>query len=204
MTRLLIRSGKDPFTPVVAESTLTQDVFNSNSGNYLFQHSVWKALAVDGAELTSNGTLSERMPPEPGDETRINEEFDHFVIPLANAFRPEFASRLDRLSELLEGVTIPVTVVGIGAQAAHGQGVESLAPIADTVRTLRRAGARPFGLDRRTRRVHQVLPRQPRLPRRFDRHHRLPVTVPPWPRLLRHQEGRRDHRRQPACAQPHP
>ncbi len=135
MTRLLIRSGKDPFTPVVAESTLTQDVFNSNSGNYLFQHAVWKALAVDGAELTSNGTLSERMPPEPGDAERVNEEFDHFVIPLANAFRPEFASRLDRLSELLEGVTIPVTVTGIGAQAAHGQGVESLAPIADTVRT---------------------------------------------------------------------
>jgi hypothetical protein len=134
MSRLLIRSGKDPFTPVVAESTLTQDVFNSNSGNYLFQHSVWKALAVDGAELTSNGTLSERMPPERGDGTRVNEDFDHFVIPLANAFRPEFAPRLDRLSELLARVKIPTTVVGIGAQAAHGQGIESLAPIADTVK----------------------------------------------------------------------
>ncbi|MEO6604072.1 MAG: polysaccharide pyruvyl transferase family protein [Aeromicrobium sp.] len=134
MSRLLIRSGKDPFTPVVAESTLTQDVFNSNSGNYLFQHSVWKALSVDGAELTSNGTLSERMPPEGGDAARVNEEFDHFVIPLANAFRPEFATRLDRLSELLDRVKIPTTVVGIGAQAAHGQGIESLAPIADTVK----------------------------------------------------------------------
>ncbi|KAA1397148.1 polysaccharide pyruvyl transferase family protein [Aeromicrobium ginsengisoli] len=134
MTRLLVRSGKDPFTPVVAESTLTQDVFNSNSGNYLFQHSVWKALSTDSAELVSNGTLSERVPPEPRDARRINDEFDHFVIPMANAFRPEFAPRLDRLSELLEDLTIPVTVVGIGAQAAHGQGVESLEPIADTVK----------------------------------------------------------------------
>lgn len=134
MTRLLIRSGKDPFTSVVAESTLTQDVFNSNSGNYLFQHAVWKALAVDGAELTSNGTLSERVPPAHGDAARINEDFDHFVVPLANAFRPDFAPRLDRLSELLEDLTIPVTVVGIGAQAAAGHGVESLAPIADTVK----------------------------------------------------------------------
>ncbi len=134
MTRLLIRSGKDPFTPVVAESTLTQDVFNSNSGNYLFQHSVWKALATDGAELVSNGTLSERVPPEARDARRINEEFDHFVIPMANAFRPEFAPRLDRLNELLTDLTIPVTVVGIGAQAAHGQGVESLEPIAKTVK----------------------------------------------------------------------
>ncbi len=134
MSRLLIRSGKDPFTPVVAETTLTQDVFNSNSGNYLFQHSVWKALSVDGAELISNGTLSERRPPEPGDGSRINREFDQFVIPLANAFRPDFADRLNRLSELLKSVTIPTTVVGIGAQAAHGQGVESLAPIAESVK----------------------------------------------------------------------
>jgi hypothetical protein len=132
--RLLIRSGKDPFAPVVAESTLTQDVFNSNSGNYLFQHSVWKALSIDGAELVSNGTLSERVPPARGDAARINQEFDHFVVPMANAFRPEFAPRLDRLSELLEDLTIPVTVIGIGAQAAHGQGVESLEAIADTVK----------------------------------------------------------------------
>lgn len=134
MTRLLIRSGKDPFTPVVAESTLTQDVFNSNSGNYLFQHSVWKALAVDGAELVSNGTLSERVTPERGDASRINAEFDHFVVPLANAFRPEFAPRLERLAELIEGLKIPVTVTGIGAQAAHGQAIESLKPIAHTVK----------------------------------------------------------------------
>ncbi|MEV7397624.1 polysaccharide pyruvyl transferase family protein [Aeromicrobium sp. NPDC092404] len=133
-TRLLIRSGKDPFTPVVAETTLTQDVFNSNSGNYLFQHSVWKALSTDRAELVSNGTLSERVPPVHGDAARVNEQFDHFVVPMANAFRPEFAPRLDRLSELLEDLTIPVTVVGIGAQAAHGQGVESLEAIAKTVK----------------------------------------------------------------------
>jgi hypothetical protein len=134
MTRLLIRSGKDPFTPVVAESTLIQDVFNNNSGNYLFQHSVWKALSIDGAELVSNGTLSERVPPAPGDADRLNDEFDHFVIPMANAFRPDFAPRLDRLSELLEGVDVPVTVVGIGAQAAHGHGVESLNAIDATVK----------------------------------------------------------------------
>jgi hypothetical protein len=134
MTRLLIRSGKDPFTPVVAESTLTQDVFNSNSGNYLFQHSMWKALAVDGAELVSNGTLSERVPPRAGDAARINDGFDHFVIPLANAFRTDFEPRLARLAELLEGVKIPVTVTGVGAQAAHGHGIESLAPVDATVK----------------------------------------------------------------------
>ena len=40
MARILVRAGKDPFTAVAPETTLTQDVFNSNSGNFLFQHAV--------------------------------------------------------------------------------------------------------------------------------------------------------------------
>lgn len=134
MPRLLVRSGKDPFTPVGAETTLTQDVFNSNSGNYLFQHSVWRSLAVDGTELVSSSTLSERRSPEPGDAERINAEFDHLVVPMANAFRPQFVPHLTALTELVEQLTIPVIVVGIGSQAPHGEGPESLGDIADPVR----------------------------------------------------------------------
>lgn len=134
MPRLLVRSGKDPFTPVGAETTLVQDVFNSNSGNYLFQHSVWRSLAVDGTELVSTSTLSERRSPEPGDAARIDEQFDHLVVPMANAFRPQFVRHLTALTELVEQLTIPVTVVGIGSQAPHGQGPESLGDIAEPVK----------------------------------------------------------------------
>lgn len=134
MARLLVRAGKDPFTAVAAETTLTQDVFNSNSGNHLFQHAVWRTLATDDAELVANSTLSERRPPGPGDAERINESFEHFVVPMANAFRPEFSRQLANLTELIEGLTIPVTVVGIGSQAPHGQGPETLEAIADPVR----------------------------------------------------------------------
>lgn len=134
MTRILLRSGKDPFTPVVAESTLTQDVFNSNSGNYLFQHAIWKSLATPGTEIVSNGTLSEREWPEEGDAERINEQFDAFVIPLANAFRPDFAKRLDKLTALIKDLTVPVTVIGVGAQAGVAMSTEGLAVMNDTVK----------------------------------------------------------------------
>lgn len=134
MARLLVRSGKDPFTPVSAETTLTQDVFNSNSGNYLFQHSVWKHLMTPGSELVSTSTLSERRMPQKGDAERINEEFDHFVVPMANAFRPEFRRPLERLTALIEQLTIPVTVVGVGAQAPHDLSMESMAPVDDVSR----------------------------------------------------------------------
>lgn len=139
MTRLLVRSGKDPFTPVGAETTLAQDVFNSNSGNYLFQHAVWRALGTDGTALVSTSTLSERRPPEASDAARIDDEFDHLVIPLANAFRPEFEPNLSRLTELVEQLTIPVTVVGVGSQAPIGEGPESLEAIDESVRRFVRA-----------------------------------------------------------------
>ena len=134
MTRMLFRSGKDPFTPVVAESTLAQDVFNSNSGNYLFQHAIWKALATPDTEIVSNGTLSERQSPQPGDAERINEQFDSFVIPLANAFRPEFATRLVKLTELIKDLTVPVTVIGVGAQAGVAMSTEGLSGMNGTVK----------------------------------------------------------------------
>ncbi|MCD9154076.1 polysaccharide pyruvyl transferase family protein [Aeromicrobium duanguangcaii] len=131
MARILIRAGKDPFTAVVPETTLTQDVFNSNSGNYLFQHSVWKALDVAPHELVANSTLSERRAASPDDAARINEEFDHFVIPMANSFRPDFADKLENLTRLIEQLTIPTTVIGIGAQAPADRSFDALADVRD-------------------------------------------------------------------------
>lgn len=134
MARLLIRAGKDPLTVVAPETTLTQDVFNSNSGNFLFQHSVWKSLATDGSELVANSTLSERRTATDRDAAITNEQFDHFVVPMANAFRSDFITSLDRLSDFIEKLTIPTTVVGIGAQAPADYSFESLQTIDDQVR----------------------------------------------------------------------
>lgn len=134
MARILIRAGKDPFTAVAPETTLTQDVFNSNSGNFLFQHSVWKALEVAPHELVANSTLSERRTTSSQDAQRINEEFDHFVIPMANSFRADFADKLENLTTLIEQLTIPATVVGIGAQAPADRSFDALADVSDATR----------------------------------------------------------------------
>ena len=117
MGQILIRAGKDPFTPVSGEATLTQDVFNSNTGNYLFAHSVHKTLMTASTTVVPNGTLSETREATDKSIARVNEQFDAFVIPLANAFRPEFEHRLANLTSLVRGLTIPVVVVGVGAQA---------------------------------------------------------------------------------------
>jgi Polysaccharide pyruvyl transferase len=139
VTRVLIRSGKDPFTPVSAEATLTQNVFHTNVGNYLYTNAVHRALSTTGTEIVSNGTLSDLRAPEPGDAERINDEFDRFVVPLANAFRPAFERHLVHLTSLIEGLTVPVTVIGVGAQAGLDLDASPLASMADPVRAFVRA-----------------------------------------------------------------
>ncbi|MFC7623320.1 polysaccharide pyruvyl transferase family protein [Microlunatus sp. GCM10028923] len=110
--RLLLRAHKDPLRVASAEATLRQDLIGGNTGNLVFSQSVRRLLSTERAQITT-GLF--RHPPD-----RINAEFDHLVIPLANAFRPNYTGQLDRLSELLEQLTIPVTVVGVGAQATLG------------------------------------------------------------------------------------
>ena len=134
MARILIRAGKDPFTAVAPETTLTQDVFNSNSGNFLFQHSVWKSLAIEPHELVANSTLSERRKSSTSDANVVNEQFDQFVIPMANSFRSDFADKLDNLTRLIEQLKIPTTVVGIGAQAPADRSFDALAGVRDSTK----------------------------------------------------------------------
>lgn len=116
MPRLLIRSAKDPFLALTPEATLAANVIGNNSGNLLFGFAVHQMLATPDTEVVSNSFLTERPGVTRDYIDRINSEFDTFVIPLANAFRPSFTPWLDHLSEVIEQLSIPVVVVGVGAQ----------------------------------------------------------------------------------------
>lgn len=118
VTRYLLRAAKDPRTPITAEAALAyghSGVFGSNIGNVLFADSVHRLLSVQGNDVVADSYLTEKYSTR-RHVARINSEFDHFVIPLANAFRQRFVEPLTRLTEVIEQLTIPVTVVGVGAQ----------------------------------------------------------------------------------------
>ncbi|MBC9954302.1 polysaccharide pyruvyl transferase family protein [Leucobacter sp. cx-42] len=119
MSRILMRSGKSPLIPLTPEASLAAAryaSFGTNSGNLLFSNSVARAISVPGTEVISDSFRSERAPDYAALAARINNEFDGFVIPLANAFRRDFVPFMNRLTDLISRLTIPVTVVGVGAQ----------------------------------------------------------------------------------------
>ena len=110
--RVLIRSGKDPWTVVSPQRTLERNVIANNVGNLVFTSAVHRALSAPGVSVSSN-----RWNVSPDNADRINDEYDVFVVPLANAFRNGFRERLQQTTELIERLTIPVVVVGVGAQS---------------------------------------------------------------------------------------
>ncbi|MFF2650637.1 polysaccharide pyruvyl transferase family protein [Streptomyces sp. NPDC058045] len=127
--RVLLRSGKSPFTALSVEDALHRDVIATNAGNLIFSDASHKILTVPGTEVVSNGIRSRLAQAE-----RINEEYDAFVIPLANAFRPSFEASLKRLTRLIGRLRIPVVVLGVGAQTGVGYNPARLARIEPSVR----------------------------------------------------------------------
>lgn len=111
------------------EQSLHRDVFATNAGNLIFSDASHKILTTPRAEVFSNGI---RTDPSAAD--RINEEFDVFVVPLANAFRPTFERPLKRMTQLIKKLRIPVVVLGVGAQADLKYDAARLKPMEPTVR----------------------------------------------------------------------
>lgn len=134
MKKILIRSGKSPFDAMSVEQVMQQRIGGANVGNLVFSDSAHKMLLTGDTEVTST-----RFSTGPKDAAYINENYDVFVMPFANAFRRQFADSLKTWTELIEKLTIPVVVLGIGAQSSLDYDLEPLRPIDDAVKRFAKA-----------------------------------------------------------------
>lgn len=134
MTRILLRAKKSPFEALSPEDALARNVIGTNSGNLIFIEAAYKLLSTRGTQIDV-----QRRLPDPKDADRINERYDAYVIPLANAFRPEFEFHLSRLTRLIGRLRIPVVVLGVGIQTDTRLSREALGPIEDTVKSFVKA-----------------------------------------------------------------
>ncbi len=129
MTNLLLRSRKDAFEVVAPTEVLERNLIGDNSGNLIFLEASQRLLTT-----RTQAVDVDRFVIDPGAADRINERYDAYVIPLANAFRPSYEANLIRLTRLIERLRIPVVVLGVGAQATVREDASRLAPIAASVR----------------------------------------------------------------------
>jgi hypothetical protein len=128
--RILMRAPKTPFEVLSPERTAATNSIAANSGNLVFIEAAWKLLSVPGAQLTPD-----RLRHDPSRADEINERFDVYVIPLANAFRLSFARNLASITELVRRLRIPVVVLGVGAQGSVDYRWDAIRPMDPVVRS---------------------------------------------------------------------
>jgi hypothetical protein len=132
--RILLRARKGPFDVVSPEETFERNWIGDNNGNLVFGHAAHKLLTTSTAEITPTDLRAGSFDPR-----EVNERFDVFVVPLANAFRRSYVDRLWSMTRMIEKLRIPVVVLGVGAQTnVHGDR-EYLRPIDDAVKAFCRA-----------------------------------------------------------------
>lgn len=68
---------------------LKRDRFGSNNGNLIYQYSVIRTLMTHEVEIYSDNYMS-----NPDKAEYINNNFDAYIIPLADAFRDSFINKI--------------------------------------------------------------------------------------------------------------
>jgi len=129
MRRILLRSAKNPFEVVSPRMAYERNLIGDNSGNLVFMHAAHKILDTSGTTIDHGG-----FSTAPRLAGMVNERYDAYVMPLANAFRDSYEAKLERITRFIEGLTIPVVILGVGAQSNVKYDLDRLKSIEPTVR----------------------------------------------------------------------
>ncbi len=91
---------------------IIKNSIGGNVGNLIYAYSIYRALMVDNTKI-----VPDYYRINSKDADKINENFDCYVIPLADAFRKEFIPHLRKYTDLIKKLKIPVVVIGVGLRA---------------------------------------------------------------------------------------
>ncbi|GAA3535512.1 hypothetical protein AFL01nite_07770 [Aeromicrobium flavum] len=130
--RIYVRRYVDPLNP--PSMARFRVGCGKNSGNLVFAASAQRSLTVDGVDVEANNLRTLLRSVD-----RLNDEGRHVVIPLANAFRPDFLPNLTALTEAIERLTVPVTILGVGGQFKLDGTVETTDEVDAAARRFMRA-----------------------------------------------------------------
>lgn len=108
-----MRAGMSPLDNRSQFDVVTQNLIGNNMGNMLFVYSMFRTLMTEDTEID---TILTNRAYQLEEIEKMNQEYDYFVIPLANAFRDGFIKELEYLTKIVKNLTIPCIVTGIGIQ----------------------------------------------------------------------------------------
>jgi len=132
--RYLMRLGKTPFEVADAFHTLDHNLLGTNSGNLVYGAAAHKLFSTQDTEVEAN-----HYRINAAYAAQVNAEYDGFILPLANAFRPDFEDQLRRTADFLERLTIPFVMLSGGAQLPLDGDPAELTAMEPTIKRFARA-----------------------------------------------------------------
>lgn len=114
MKNILIRSGISPLDSFEAPYIIEHNSIGGNVGNLIYAYSVYRTLMTEETNIDPDYYSTDYSD---GRAKEINEKYDAYIIPLADAFRPNFIPLLRKYTKLIKKLKIPVIVIGVGLRA---------------------------------------------------------------------------------------
>ncbi len=136
MKNILVRAGATPFESLDAPTTILKNSIGNNVGNYLYLWGSLRNIVHEDTQVTASryrtGYTEEEL-------AEINETYDCFLVPLANAFRKGFVGELRGLTRMAKALDIPCVVSGVGITADLDDDCKHSFPFDDDVKEFMKA-----------------------------------------------------------------
>lgn len=124
MKKILMRGGMTPLDNMSPEYVIKNNSIGANSGNLLYAFGVYRTLMTEDTIIDMDYYGVERSYTDK-DIDRINQEYDAYVCPLADAFRDAFTDKLKKYTHFFNRLTIPCYVIGVGLRAPYEPDITS-------------------------------------------------------------------------------
>lgn len=118
-----MRGGESPLDTFTPEEIIEKNLIGANSGNLLYAFGVYRTLMTEEVRIDVDYYGVERFFSDE-DINRINEEYDAYICPLADAFRDAFAGKLVKYANFFNKLKIPCYVIGLGVRAPYESSVK--------------------------------------------------------------------------------
>lgn len=116
--RFLMRGGMSPLDNMSPETVIKNNSIGGNSGNLLYAYGVYRTLLTEDTVIDMDYYSVERGYTD-AEIAEINEKYDAYICPLADAFRDKFREKLLKYAEFFNKLTIPCYVIGVGLRAPY-------------------------------------------------------------------------------------
>lgn len=115
MKKILVRTGLSPIEETPISDILAYNLIGGNVGNLVYAYSIYRGLMTEpDIELVPTRYNVLRL-----DVDKINDEFDSFVIPLADFIRRDRVVEIKNMTKIINKLKIPCTVIGVGVRGPY-------------------------------------------------------------------------------------